>query len=76
METMYERIKRMTESEMREFIYLVYLCGNYDGKVNLCDSPCGSYFGGYMLTLEAKEVIPNDNVNELYAKWLKGEEND
>lgn len=32
MENMYERIKRMSEEEMRKFIYLVYLCGNEDGK--------------------------------------------
>ena len=69
METMYERIKRMTESEMKEFVYAVYLCGNYDGKENLCDSPTGSYFGDHMLTLNARELMPNDSVDELYKKW-------
>lgn len=65
METMYERIKRMSESEMREFVYFVYLCGNRDAEDNYEDSPSG-YFGGYMLTKEAKEVMPNDNVKDLW----------
>lgn len=70
METMYERIKRMTESEMRKFVYLVYLCGNRDGMQSLedCFGEC-SYFGGHMLTLDAAEVMPNDNVNDLYDTW-------
>ena len=66
METMYERIKRMSESEMREFVYFVYLCGNRDAKDNCCDSKGNSYFGGYMLTKEAKEIMPNDNVKDLW----------
>lgn len=45
METTYERIKRMSEEEMKEFVYLVYLCGNKDGQQMLCDSPDYSYFG-------------------------------
>ena len=69
METMYERIKRMTKEEMREFIYLVYLCGNEDGKHNLCDSPHGSYFGGLVLTLNANELMPDDKVSNLYDSW-------
>ena len=70
METMYERIKRMTEGEMRKFIYAVYFSGNNDGFHLTCDSPnCSSYFGGYMLTLDAKELMPNDSVDELCEKW-------
>lgn len=67
METMYERIKRMTFEEMREFIYWVYQNGNRDGQNNLEDSPYISYFGGMMLEKEAKEVMPNDDVkNDLW----------
>lgn len=69
METMYERIKRMSEEEMKEFVYLVYLCGNKDGQQMLCDSLDYSYFGGHMLTLDVTEVMPNDNVNDLYSTW-------
>ena len=68
METMYERIKRMTPEEMRQFVYWVYLCGNRDGQKNLEDSP-GSYFGGYMLNMNAKQVMPNDNVNDLWDNF-------
>ena len=67
-ETMYERIKRMTPEEMRHFVYWVYLCGNRDGEKGLEDSP-GSYFGGHMLTLSAKQVMPNDNVNDLWDNY-------
>ena len=38
METMYERVKRMTKEEMKTFIYMVYLCGNEEGKHSLCDT--------------------------------------
>ena len=66
METMYERIKRMSESEMREFVYFVYLCGNRDGADHYCDTKGNSYFGCHMLTKEAKEVMPNDDVQDLW----------
>ena len=69
METMYERVKRMTESEMKKFIYAVYLCGNEDGKLDLCDSPTCSYFGDHMLTLNAKDLMPNDSADDLFDKW-------
>ena len=70
METMYERIKRMSESEMKQFVYWVYLCGNEDAKENLCDSHDDStYFGGYMLTKEAKKVMPNDTTDDLWAMF-------
>ena len=70
METMYDRIKRMSEEEMKKFIYLVYLCGNRDGLDMYCDSPECSYFGGYMLTLDATEVMPNNSIDDLYDTWL------
>lgn len=66
METMYERIKRMSEEEMREFVYFVYLCGNRDAKDHYCDSKGSGYFGGKMLTKQAKEVMPHDNVQDLW----------
>lgn len=68
METMYERIKKMTEEEMREFVYWVYLCGNRDGEKGLEDSPSG-YFGGYMLTMDAKQVMPNDSTSDLWDNF-------
>lgn len=67
MENMYERIKRMTEDEMRCFIYWVYLMGNEDGYAQCCDSE-GGYFGGYMLTLDREEVMPNDSISDLWKK--------
>lgn len=66
---MHERIKAMTQEEMREFIYWVYMNGNKDGEMNLCDSPAASYFGGAMLEYDAKEVMPNDNVNDLWDNF-------
>lgn len=69
METMYERIKRMTEKELREFIYIVYLCGNKDGKEMLCDSPDFSYFGDGFLHIKAYDLMPNDNVDDLCKSW-------
>ena len=66
--TMYERIKNMTEEEMKNFIYMVYLVGNNDGKNYMCDSPSG-YFGCAMLNKDAKELMPNDNVDDLWNKW-------
>lgn len=69
METMYKRVKRMTKTEMREFIYLVYLCGNKDGKQMLCDSPYGSYFVQYMLNGSVEKLMPNDKVSDLYESW-------
>lgn len=69
--TMYERIKDMSEEEMKGFIYMVYLAGNNDGKNNMCDSPSG-YFGGVMLNMDASEVMKNDDVNSLWDKWNLG----
>lgn len=68
METMYERIKRMTEDEMRNFVYWVYLNGNEDGKIHCCDSEAG-YFGGYMLTKLAHEVMPHDSIDDLWDNF-------
>lgn len=68
METMYERIKRMTAEEMRQFVYWVYLCGNRDGENGLEDSP-SAYFGGHMLTMNAKQVMPNDDAKDLWDNF-------
>lgn len=71
-ETMYHRIKRMTPEEMQSFVYWVYKCGNEDGKMGLEDSPpdaLPSYFGGAMLTYKAKQVMPHDNVNDLWDNF-------
>jgi len=68
METMYERIKRMTPEEMRQFVYWVYLCGNKDGQMELEDSP-GSYFGGAMLEKSVSEVMPNDSTDDLWEMF-------
>ena len=69
METMYERIKRMSEDEMRKFIYIVYLCGNEDGKDMLCDSPDCSYFGDGFLHIKAYDLMPHDKVDDLFKTW-------
>lgn len=70
METMYERIKRMTPEEMREFVYWVYLNGNKDGQIGLEDSPgCCSYFGGAMLLKDAREIMPNDTSEDLWDNF-------
>jgi hypothetical protein len=68
METMYERIKRMTPEEMKEFVYWVYLNGNRDGERGYEDSP-GSYFGGHMLTMNAKQVMPDDSTDDLWDNF-------
>ena len=73
METMYQRIKRMTEIEMRSFIYLVYLCGNKDGRDGLEDSPDCSYFGDGFLHIEAHDLMPNDVVGDLIRSWCLNE---
>ena len=65
METMYDRIKRMNEDEMKAFVYWVYLMGNEDGWNQHCDSD-GGYFGGHMLILDREEVMPNDNISDLW----------
>lgn len=70
METMYERVKRMTEDEMRNFVYWVYLNGKEDGEIGYCDSEAG-YFGGHMLTLPVNEVMPNDAVDDLWDVFEK-----
>ena len=65
--TMYERIKCMTEDEMRAFVYWVYLMGNEDGWNQCCDSE-GGYFGGHMLALDREEVMPNNSIGDLCEK--------
>jgi hypothetical protein len=68
METMYERIKRMPESEMKQFVYWVYLCGCADGAHGLEDSPSG-YFGGRMIDFPAKVVMPNDKADDFWEHF-------
>lgn len=63
--TLYERIKKMSFEEMKAFMYWVYLSRNKDGAEDLQDSPNG-YFGGNFLTLDAKDVIKNDDFNSLF----------
>lgn len=64
---MYNRIKSMTPLEMQDFIYWVYLNGNRDGREGLEDSygSTRSYFGGHMLTMPEKDVIPDGIVEHL-----------
>lgn len=68
METMYDRIKRMSKDEMRNFIYWVYLCGNEDGKIGLRDSDAG-YFGGKILNDSVIVDMPNDSIDDLW-EWF------
>ena len=67
-EKMHERIKRMTEGEMRSFIYLVYMCGNRDCKNGLYDTN-KSYFGNELMSINAADLMPNDNVIDLWHSW-------
>ena len=73
METMYDRIKRMTKDEMKDFVYWVYLMGNEDGYNYCCDSD-GGYFGGHILTLDKTEVMPNDTIDDLWDKLNEAKE--
>lgn len=70
METMYERIKRMSMEEMKCFVYWIYLMGNEDGWNGCCDSN-GGYFGGHMVTLDREEVMPNDSIEDLWDELDK-----
>lgn len=54
--TMYKKIKSMTQEEMKQFIYWVYMCGNKDGANELQDDEYG-YFGGAFLDYDADEVM-------------------
>lgn len=69
--TMHERVKRMSPEELRQFVYWVYLCGNRDGRQYMEDSPVVSYFGGVMLNMDSTEVMPNDNVRDLWDNFEK-----
>lgn len=69
METMYERIKRMSEQEMGEFLYIIYLIGNDDGSEMLCDSPESSYFRNKLVHNKANDLMPNDSVSDLYYNF-------
>ncbi len=68
---MYERVKSMSPEELRQFVYWVYMCGNRDGSMRLEDSPVISYFGGAMLNMDSTEVMPNNNVNDLWDNFEK-----
>lgn len=68
MEKMYDRVKNMTLDEMKCFVYWVYLMGNEDGRNCREDSPETSYFGGHMLDLDREEVMPNDDIGDLWDK--------
>lgn len=73
METMYERIKRMTKEEMQNFIYWVYKNGNEDGRENCCDDYGNhTYFGGHILDKDADDVMPK--VQELYTYYYEAVE--
>ena len=68
--TMYERVKCMTPEEMRQFVYWVYMCGNKDGTKDVQDSHgTWSFFGGAMLNMDSDEVMPNDNINDLWDRF-------
>ena len=67
--SMYERVKNMTQDEMNQFVYWIYMCGNKDGQDGCCDSPSNSFFGGHMLTLPANELMPNDNTDDLWDRF-------
>ena len=64
MESMYERIKAMSEDEMQQFIYWVYLNGTADGAKCLEDSPSG-YFGT-IIHRNVNEVMPNNSIDDLW----------
>ena len=64
METMYERIQRMSKEEMRDFIYWVYMNGLADAKDGLWDFGDDSYFGGAWMDMDATDVM--DKVRQLY----------
>ena len=50
---------------------MVYLCGNEEGKHSLCDTSNAGYFsGGLMLEKDVNEVMPNDDVNDIWDTWL------
>ena len=68
---MYERVKSMSPEELRQFVYWVYMCGNRDGREHLEDSPVISYFGGAMLNMDSTEVMPNNNVKDLWDNFEK-----
>ena len=67
MEIMYERIKRMSIDEMKDFVYWVYLMGNEDGWNQHCDSD-GGYFGGHILTIDKTEIMPNNTTYDLWDR--------
>lgn len=69
-ENMYERVKQMSMDEMKQFVYWVYRCGNKDGRHECECSPSG-YFGGYILTLPVASLMPNDNIEDIWDKFIE-----
>lgn len=69
MQSMYERIKSMSEDEMQQFIYWVYLNGTSDGSKGLEDSPSG-YFG-IIIHRNVNEIMPNNSIDDLWDKLEK-----
>lgn len=65
MVNMYNRIKSMSEEEMKRFVYWAYTNGRMDGQSGCFDSPDG-FFGGCFLTLPAEDLMPNDSVDDLF----------
>ena len=69
--TVYERILQMSKSEIATFLYWVYMCGNEDGKRDVCDSDEG-YFGGKILDQNANELMPTGDVeDDLWSTFEK-----
>ena len=71
MESIYERIKSMSEDEMQQFIYWVYLNGTADGAKCLEDSPSG-YFGT-IIHRNVNEIMPTGNIEDLWNNFEKEE---
>ena len=65
--TMYDRIKEMTQEELREFIYWVYLMGNKDGGNGVADCDLG-FFGGAILDYAVDKLMPN-GIADLWTKY-------
>lgn len=67
-ETMYDRIRNFSKEEMTEFVYWVYIKGNYDGDCHWQDHATNGfqdYFTGRLLCLDADRLIPN-GVHDLW----------
>lgn len=70
-ETMYDRIRNFSEEDMVEFVYWVYIKGNYDGYCHWQDYSTKGFkddFTGRLLRLDANRLIPN-GVNDLWEHF-------